>query len=1407
MVLLPVTLTTPTATAVSGTITFEETILSSGNVQTQYCLAATNKGVEFLEPVRIIEPSQSTASPTHAATNEFVGQEFEELDAVEIGFTAPQTSVTVDVGLDKAYIFSVTAHVRAYSTPAPGGTPVTTSTLALGTGPTPINQAITVTSASANIRSIEVEFLGPGGAKAAIEWIDDLSFDTVGPPCATDNLPPVVLITEPAVDGSVVHGAGGGPATMLLGFVASDGNAGTGIAIAEVEFLNSAGVVVESFTVCGDGLPPCEAAPSAVTRAFFTSAPQDATKIRVTARDFAGNPGSSERTISVVESTINLYVESLEITQGTQSWIPMNTVTRAATPPTFSYPSAPTAVPLVADRRTVVRLYPEIEGTTFRVDGVGAKLRCYTDLTYTVPCPGPPVIDPEHQPAEGMTRTIPVRPVDDLDQRRRLLGFGWTFLLPFDWVKAGTVYLEAEIDPPLATAECASCDDGANHLRVSRVQFQSVPGFDNRVFTVLMQRFVKGQSASLPSAAQVKAAAETIRDVYPVDETTVINSVRTWGFDDKISPTGGNVCSAILDKLQSSFSSELKTHDVIFVLVDSKTPGICSGLGRFNGVAVARANRLDAVAQEIAHGVQIFHAGPPPGHGSECQEIQGVRACDSDWPWPHGLIGAFGFDLWDFDVVPEDRIECDTPGACDDGVDDDGDTKIDEECVGFTDSDPPADWAADPHDYMSYGGCKIWTSPRTWIRIFNAFTNSSLPIPTATAASLAASLDEAETTSVVVRGTGDEEGGWTLEPLFELPGTEAPGLNEGGTHDEAGETLVEAVYQLEFRDAEGNVVASTPVEPTYDIVHTGNPEVDILPPPSFTTLVATPPDYATASLVTVDALLASRIRSEQAPELEILSPTADGFDPQEPVVAWAASDGDGDPLEFAVQYRTNGGEWTTLGFGLTEVELPVLADQLPGGQAQVQVIASDGVNNTIVASPVFEIVDKHPSVEVVAPNDDAMYQSRDRVVLVGTGSDLEDGLLPEGALRWVSDRDGELGRGRRVEVTTLSVGTHEVLLLGTDSAGQVAAGLVVVTVEPRPTINHQPIADAGSDVLSPVDVAAPLDGTGSSDPDGDTITHHWAVTATPTGATASLSDSTSPNPTLTVDTIGVYVVELVIHDGQLGSLSDQVVVTVTGPRGDLAVADVTAQVPPPERLLVGDTADFSYVATVAYEGLSPSADAVLTGSVAADPDLAIVPSEVSSSLTLLSGESLEIELAFSATCVQPGGQAARLTATVAGADPAFIDTEPTNDTLALAFEVDCVLPVAVNIVPGSARNGIRLRQGKVPLAVLTTTAGEYGLEAEFDATSIDPISVRFGTAEEVWAGLGAAESHGRGHVEDAPELDESTFDGDDDMVLHFSPGDTWLQIGDTRACVGGLWTDPAGTAHSFFGCDHVMVRR
>ncbi len=91
--------------------------------------------------------------------------------------------------------------------------------------------------------------------------------------------------------------------------------------------------------------------------------------------------------------------------------------------------------------------------------------------------------------------------------------------------------------------------------------------------------------------------------------------------------------------------------------------------------------------------------------------------------------------------------------------------------------------------------------------------------------------------------------------------------------------------------------------------------------------------------------------------------------------------------------------------------------------------------------------------------------------------------------------------------------------------------------------------------------------------------------------------------------------------------------------------------------------------------------------------------------------------------------------------------------------------VAIDINPGSFPNSVNPRNnGVVPVAILTTAA--------FDATTVNPMSVKFGPN-------GATEAHGRGHLEDVDG------DGDLDLVLHFRTQAAGIVCGATSASLTG----------------------
>ncbi len=131
---------------------------------------------------------------------------------------------------------------------------------------------------------------------------------------------------------------------------------------------------------------------------------------------------------------------------------------------------------------------------------------------------------------------------------------------------------------------------------------------------------------------------------------------------------------------------------------------------------------------------------------------------------------------------------------------------------------------------------------------------------------------------------------------------------------------------------------------------------------------------------------------------------------------------------------------------------------------------------------------------------------------------------------------------------TLDSNTPESLtfsLIVNDGTVDSAADTVEVTVA---NVNGTPLADAGPDQTAVIEnTSITLDGSASSDPDGDTLTYSWTQTA---GTNVTLSDASAVSPSFTAPTLDSNTPEtltfsLIVNDGTVDSVADTVDVIVT----------------------------------------------------------------------------------------------------------------------------------------------------------------------------------------------------------------------------------------------------------------------
>jgi hypothetical protein len=91
--------------------------------------------------------------------------------------------------------------------------------------------------------------------------------------------------------------------------------------------------------------------------------------------------------------------------------------------------------------------------------------------------------------------------------------------------------------------------------------------------------------------------------------------------------------------------------------------------------------------------------------------------------------------------------------------------------------------------------------------------------------------------------------------------------------------------------------------------------------------------------------------------------------------------------------------------------------------------------------------------------------------------------------------------------------------------------------------NNQPIANAGPDKSVSIGETVYLDGSNSSDHDGDTLLFNWNFKSMPEGSVAHLTNEDTMAPSFLPDQNGEYVVTLVVNDGTLNSEPSNVTIT------------------------------------------------------------------------------------------------------------------------------------------------------------------------------------------------------------------------------------------------------------------------
>ena len=118
-------------------------------------------------------------------------------------------------------------------------------------------------------------------------------------------------------------------------------------------------------------------------------------------------------------------------------------------------------------------------------------------------------------------------------------------------------------------------------------------------------------------------------------------------------------------------------------------------------------------------------------------------------------------------------------------------------------------------------------------------------------------------------------------------------------------------------------------------------------------------------------------------------------------------------------------------------------------------------------------------------------------------------------------------------------------LVPVSSGGSTSAGGSVTPVVGGS--NVAPVAKAAGAISAVAGQLVSLDGSGSSDPNGDALSYSWSVAARPAGEVVSLAGANTAKPTFTPKTAGSYTFLLTVSDGKLSSTTTESVTVAAAP--------------------------------------------------------------------------------------------------------------------------------------------------------------------------------------------------------------------------------------------------------------------
>ncbi len=247
-----------------------------------------------------------------------------------------------------------------------------------------------------------------------------------------------------------------------------------------------------------------------------------------------------------------------------------------------------------------------------------------------------------------------------------------------------------------------------------------------------------------------------------------------------------------------------------------------------------------------------------------------------------------------------------------------------------------------------------------------------------------------------------------------------------------------------------------------------------------------------------------------------------------------SSDTDGDTLTFSWSFASLP-EGSNATFTDTNALQPGFTVDLPGTYV-VQLIVNDG---TLDSDPDTVTVSTGNLAPVADAGADQAAHVGETITLDGSQSQDANGdplnfvwsfvSVPTGSAAALTDPTSP-GPNFVVDLT----GIYVVQLIVNDGKVDSSADTVTISTE-----NSAPIADVGKRRNTRVGETVTVDGSQSTDPDGDPLTFSWSIVSRPDGSMALAASSESAGDGTTFAFVpevpGSYVVQLIVNDGTVNS--------------------------------------------------------------------------------------------------------------------------------------------------------------------------------------------------------------------------------------------------------------------------------